>query len=181
MKCERLRKATINWLWLHGQYHCPINKGVPDIISGQDWDISKCVSSVFHQAGIKPGRCYRKSESKEEMCSRLIIFDLLFISNKIKNKNRSKLKLSTVRSQKFLFRIKDNLGILKKNKKIVKSRNKDKLSHNNFYFLSNVLSLLCNIKSESLTRKALPFEFVWIIKNENTSYSESFIWKINNK
>lgn len=38
-------------------YHCATNKGIPDTILSQAWDIAKCVSFVFHhrssQAEVK--------------------------------------------------------------------------------------------------------------------------------
>lgn len=34
-------------------YHCSDNKGIPDNILSQAWDVSKCVSFVFHHRSSK--------------------------------------------------------------------------------------------------------------------------------
>lgn len=34
-------------------YHCATNKGIPDTILSQAWDIAKCVSFVFHHRSSK--------------------------------------------------------------------------------------------------------------------------------
>lgn len=50
-------------------YHCSNNKGVPDTIVSQAWDVSKCISFMFHhrssQAEVKPEEAVEKVGQKK--------------------------------------------------------------------------------------------------------------------
>lgn len=51
-------------------YHCSNNKGVPDTIVSQAWDVSKCISFMFHhrssQAEVKPEEAVEKVGQKKK-------------------------------------------------------------------------------------------------------------------
>lgn len=51
-------------------YHCSNNKGVPDTIVSQAWDVSKCISFMFHhrssQAEVRPEEAVEKVGQKKK-------------------------------------------------------------------------------------------------------------------
>lgn len=51
-------------------YHCSNNKGVPDTIVSQAWDVSNCISFMFHhrssQAEVKPEEAVQKVGQKKK-------------------------------------------------------------------------------------------------------------------
>lgn len=51
-------------------YHCCNNRGVPDTILSQAWDVAKCISFLFHhrstQSEVKPEEAVEKVGQKKK-------------------------------------------------------------------------------------------------------------------
>lgn len=47
-------------------FHCSNNRGLPDTILNQSWDVTKCISFVFHHRSVKTETVVEEPASSED-------------------------------------------------------------------------------------------------------------------